>query len=89
MPTLEELGYPGFDGVQWYGIVGPPAMPKDIVTRLNTEINSQLALPELTQRQSGEALDPMPMKPEEFGDYIRRDIAKWSAVVKARNLEME
>ena len=89
VPTLEELGYPGFDGVQWYGIVGPPAMPKDIVTRLNTEINSQLALPELTQRLSGEALDPMPMKPEEFGDYIRRDIAKWSAVVKARNLEME
>ena len=89
VPTLEELGYAGFDGVQWYGIVGPPGMPKEIVTRLNTEINSQLKLPELTQRLSGEALDPMPMSPQEFGDYIRKDIAKWSAVVAARHLEME
>ena len=89
VPTLEELGYPGFDGVQWYGIVGPPGMPADIVTRLNREINAQLGAPELAEKLSGEALDPMPMSPAEFGDYMKKDIAKWSAVVKARHLEME
>lgn len=89
VPTLEEPGYPGFDGVQWYGIVGPPGMPAEIVTRLNVEINRQLALPELAERLSGEALDPMPMSPAEFSDYMKKDIAKWTAVVKARHLEME
>ncbi len=89
VPTLEELGYAGFDGVQWYGIVGPPGMPAEIVNRLNAEINRQLAMPDLAERLSGEALDPMPMTPAEFGDYMKRDIAKWAAVVKARHLEME
>ncbi len=88
-PTLEELGYHGFDGVQWYGIVGPPGMPAAIVTRLNTAINAELALPELAARLAGEALDPMPMTPAQFGDYIRNDIAKWTALVKARHLEMD
>jgi tripartite-type tricarboxylate transporter receptor subunit TctC len=89
LPTLEELGFKGFDGVQWYGIVGPAGIPADIVARLNTAINAELAKPELAERLSGEALDPLPMTPEAFREYIKTDIAKWSAVVKARHLEME
>jgi tripartite-type tricarboxylate transporter receptor subunit TctC len=88
VPTLEELGLKGFDGVQWYGVVGPPGMDAALVKRVNDAINAQLELPELAQRLSGEALDPMPMTPVEFGDYMRQDIAKWSTVVKARNLQM-
>ncbi len=89
VPTLEELGYKDFDGVQWYGIVGPANMPRPVVTRLNAEINKQINLPELKEKLSGEALETMPMAPEEFGAYIKNDIAKWSQLAKTRKLEIE
>jgi tripartite-type tricarboxylate transporter receptor subunit TctC len=88
VPTFEELGYKGFDGVQWYGIVGPANLPPAIVTKLNTEINALLAQPELRERLSGEALEPMPMSPGEFGQYMRDDIARWSKVAKDRGIEL-
>ena len=89
VPTLEELGLPGFDGVQWYGIMGPPNMPPAITARLNAEINKLITAPELKERLSGEALETMPMSPAEFTDYVQRDIAKWTALVIARKLEMD
>jgi tripartite-type tricarboxylate transporter receptor subunit TctC len=88
VPTFEELGYKGFDGVQWYGIVGPANMPAPIVKRLNEEINKLLANPDLRERLSSEALEPMPMTPEQFGQYMRDDIGKWSSLAKARHIEI-
>jgi tripartite-type tricarboxylate transporter receptor subunit TctC len=89
VPTFEELGYKGFDGVQWYGIVGPANIPPAIVKRLNDEINRLLESPELRERLSSEALQPMPMSPEEFGRYIRDDIARWTQLAKERHIELE
>ena len=88
-PTFEELGFRDFDGVQWYAIVGPAKLPADITKRLNEEINRAIATPELKQRLSGEALEPMPMTPEAFGKYMQADIAKWSQLAKARNIQLE
>ncbi len=88
VPTFDELGYKGFDGVQWYGIVGPANLPAPIVMRLNDEINRMLATPELRERLSGEALEPMPMSPEQFGQYMRDDIARWSKLAKDRGIEL-
>ena len=89
VPTLAELGFTGFDGVQWYGIVGPAKMPAALVTRLNTEINKLIVAPELKEKLSGEALEPMPMSPEQFGEYMKNDIAKWEKLVKARKIEIK
>ncbi len=88
VPTFEEAGYKGFDGVQWYGIVGPAQLPPAIVKRLSDEINRLLENPELRERLSAEALEPMPMSPEQFSQYIRNDIAKWSRLAKERNIEI-
>jgi tripartite-type tricarboxylate transporter receptor subunit TctC len=88
VPTLEESGFSGFDGVQWYGIVGPANLPAPIVERLNGEINKALATPELRERLAGEALDPMPMSPAEFGRYMQNDIAKWAKLAKARDIHL-
>jgi len=88
VPTFEELGYKGFDGVQWYGIVGPTNLPPAIVATLNAEINKMLADPQFAERLSGEALQPMPMTPAQFGQYMRDDIAKWTKVAKDRNIEI-
>ena len=89
VPTFEELGYKGFDGVQWYGIVGPAKLPPEITRRLNTEINKAIAAPALRERLAGEALEPMPMSPEQFGEFIRADIARWSALARERNISLD
>ena len=89
VPTFAELGYTGFDGVQWYGIVGPAKMPPALVKRLNAEINKLIIAPELKEKLSGEALEPMPMSPEQFGEYMKADIAKWEKLVKSRKIEIK
>jgi len=89
LPTFEELGYQGFDGVQWYGIVGPAKLPPEITRRLNAEINRALASPALRERLAGEALEPMPMTPAQFGEFIRADIARWSALARERNISLD
>jgi len=88
-PTFEESGFKGFDGVQWYGIVGPANLPAEITRRLNSEINKAIAAPALQQRLSGEAIEPMPMTPEQFGKFIQADIAHWSALARERKISLD
>jgi tripartite-type tricarboxylate transporter receptor subunit TctC len=88
VPTFDESGYKGFDGVQWYGVVGPANLPALVVKRLNEEIDKLLQSPDLAERLSGEALQPMPMTPEQFGQYMRDDIAKWSKLAKDRGIQI-
>jgi tripartite-type tricarboxylate transporter receptor subunit TctC len=89
VPTFEEAGFKGFEGVQWYGIVGPARMPGPITKTLNAEINKALASPALRERLSGEALEPMPMTPQAFAAFIRTDIARWSALARERNIALD
>jgi tripartite-type tricarboxylate transporter receptor subunit TctC len=89
VPTFEELGYKGFDGVQWYGIVGPAKLPSEITKKLNAEINKALAAPALRERLAGEAMDTMPMTPVQFGDFIKADIAHWTALARERNIHLD
>jgi len=89
VPTFEESGFKGFDGVQWYGIVGPAKLPEEITKRLNAEINKALASPALRQRLSAEAIDPMPMTPEQFASFIRAEIARWSALARERGISLD
>lgn len=89
VPTFEEAGYQGFDGVQWYGILGPAKMPRDVTQRLNTEINKAISSPTLQQRFASEALEVTPMTPEQFGAFMQADIARWSTVARERNIRLD
>ena len=89
IPTFAEAGFKGFDGVQWYGIVGPANLPAEVTRRLNAEINKSIAQPALQQRLVSEAIDPMPMTPGEFTAFIKADIAHWSALARERNISLE
>lgn len=88
VPTFEELGYRGFTAVQWYGIVGPARMPAAVVSKLNEEINRAIAVPELHERLSSEALEPMPMTSAEFAAFIAAEVARWTKLVRERNIEI-
>jgi tripartite-type tricarboxylate transporter receptor subunit TctC len=89
VPTFEESGFSGFDGVQWYGIVGPAKLNPDITGRLSAEIGKALASPELQQRLVSEAIEPMPMSPREFGSYIEKELARYSALARERKLWLD
>lgn len=89
IPTFKELGYDGFEGQQWYGIVGPANMPEPIVKKLNAELNKALATPEFSEKMTSEAMNLMPMTPQQFGNYIKEDIARWSKVAKDRKIEID
>jgi tripartite-type tricarboxylate transporter receptor subunit TctC len=89
VPTIEESGFKGFDGVQWYGIVGPAKLPAEITSRLNAEINKALASRSLQERLSAEAIEPMPMTPQQFGRFIEAEIARWGAMAKERKIQLD
>jgi len=89
VPTLEESGFKGFDALQWYGSVGPAGIPADVVRRLNDTQVAVLKDPDLRERLSVEAVEPMPMTPEQFGQYIRADIQRWTALAKAKNIHLD
>ncbi len=89
VPTMEELGFKGFDAMQWYGTVGPAGMPADIVKRLNETQVATLKLPEMREKLAIEAVEPMPMSPEQFAQYIRDENRRWTGLAKARNIRLE
>jgi len=89
LPTLIESGFAGFDAQQWYGVVGPAAIAAPIVKQLNETLAGVLAAPDMREKLSVEAIEPMPMTPERFAQYIRDDIARWTAIARERNIHLE
>lgn len=88
-PTLDELGYKGFDAMQWYGVVGPAGMPAPVVKQLNETLNTVLKAPDMRDKLSVEAIEPMPMSPEQFGQFVREDIARWTRLAKDRGIQLD
>jgi tripartite-type tricarboxylate transporter receptor subunit TctC len=89
VPTLDESGFKGFDAQQWYGVVGPAGMPAPIVKQLNDTLATVLKAPDMREKLSVEAIEPQVMTPEQFGDFIRADIARWTALARARNIQLD
>ena len=89
VPTLDEVGLKGFDAMQWYGVAGPAGMPQPIVRQLNEALSTVLKAPDFSEKLAAEAVSPLPMTPEEFGAHIRSEIGRWSALAKARNIQLD
>jgi tripartite-type tricarboxylate transporter receptor subunit TctC len=90
VPTVAESGYPGFDAESWHAVVVRAGTPADIVRRLNGEIVRILkenADVRANFESAGGAI--VAGTPEEFGDYLRREIAKWGKVIKAAGLKAQ
>ena len=89
VPTLIEAGFPGFDTVQWYGVVAPAGLPTAVLKALNDTLNSVLTANDLRERLSAEAVEPTPMSPDAFATYIRNDIARWTRLARARKIDLD
>ena len=80
---------PGFEAVQWYGVVGPAGMPPAAIARLNQAIHTLLAEPETRARLEPEAADPAPGTPESFGAFITAEQARWGALIRRAGVRAE
>ena len=88
-PTMIESGFKGFDALQWYGVVGPAGIPAPIVKQLNSSLESVLKAPDLSERLAAEAVNPMPMSAEQFGAYVRDEVARWTKLARDRNIQLD
>ncbi|WP_064736077.1 tripartite tricarboxylate transporter substrate binding protein [Azohydromonas australica] len=89
IPTTAEAGFPGFQIDFWWGLVAPARVPSQIVKRLNGELNEILAQPEMRDLLAREGGVPAPSSTAEFGKLIAGDIARWTRLVKDRNIKTE
>ena len=81
LPTVAET-IPGFEASGWYGAFAPAATPREIIAKLNGEINRLMRQPDVAQRLAGDGVEAVTMTPAEFGTYLHSEIVKWGKVVK-------
>jgi tripartite-type tricarboxylate transporter receptor subunit TctC len=81
--TVSEAGLPGFEVSSWFGLFGPAGLPKEIVSKLNADAIGALAATDTRERLAALGAEPMNRSPDEFGRFVREEIAKWAKVVKA------
>ncbi len=84
-----QSGFKGFDAQQWYGVVGPAGMPARIVQQLNETLATVLKAPDLGEKLSVEAIEPVVMSPEQFAAFIKTDIARWTRLARDRKIELD
>jgi tripartite-type tricarboxylate transporter receptor subunit TctC len=82
LPTIAESGLPGFDAVQWYGLVAPAKAPAAIVERMNREINGLLSSPEMETTWRNDGAIAAPTTPDAFGRHIEAEISTWRDVIR-------
>jgi tripartite-type tricarboxylate transporter receptor subunit TctC len=82
VPTVAEAAsLPGYEVANWYGVMGPPGLPRPIVDRVNAVLNESLRDPEVVSNLTKHGLEPAPSTPEELAGFIRDETAKWRPII--------
>jgi tripartite-type tricarboxylate transporter receptor subunit TctC len=89
VPTVDEAGVPGYAASTWYGIAAPAGTPRTIIDRLNADFRKVLDEPEVKAQLLAQTIEASPSTPEEFGEFVRSDMAKWQRVVKASGAKVD
>lgn len=89
IPTMAEAGLPGFEASTFYAILGPAGMPRQVIARLNGEINKATQLPDIRERLQGLGIDIVSSTPEEALSYLQMLIMRWAKVIKEANIKAE
>ncbi len=88
LPVLGEV-VPGFEILTWQGIVMPTGTPREIAARINREVNAILQTPEMRQKYLEAGLEAVSISPEQFGEVMQRDYAKYGKIIKAANIKVD
>ena len=89
IPTVAEGGLPGYEAVQWYGLLAPAGTPREIIARLHAETVATLRAPDSAKRLAGDGAEVIAGTPEEFAAFIAAETVKWAKVVKAAGIQPE
>lgn len=89
VPTLAESGMPGFEVGAWQGVMVPAGTPPAVVERLNAEIVKALNSPEVRERLALQGAEPLGSTPQEYGAYVKKELARWAGVVKATGVTLD
>jgi len=84
LPTVSELGYPGFESGTWFGMLGPANMPRDIVAKIHADVTRILGAPEFREQNITKlGLETVAISPDQFAQLIRADLERWGKLVRA------
>lgn len=89
VPTVDEAGLKGFETSAWSGVYAPAGTPREIIARLNTEINKILKMPSVRDQLAAQGADPEGGSPEEFRRFTSDEIVKWAKVIKTSGAKIE
>jgi tripartite-type tricarboxylate transporter receptor subunit TctC len=89
VPTVIESGYPDYEALAWFGVVAPAATPRDVVAKLSADIVAALKSPDVSERLAAQGAEVAGTTPEEFGQFLAREHARWSEAVKAANVTVQ
>jgi len=89
LPTIAEAALPGYSVTNWIGIFAPAGTPRDVVLKLNGEIVRTMQAPDIQKRLVNEGAKFTPMTPEQFGAFVKAEIAKWAKVVKEAGIRVD
>ncbi len=89
LPTVAELGYPGFDVRLWMGMMGPAGMPPDIIKKLETANRQALESPEIQKVLAAQGFAPLIGTAEDFDKFYRSEVIKWAKVIKEKGMDKD
>jgi tripartite-type tricarboxylate transporter receptor subunit TctC len=89
VPTIAESGVPGFEAGGFLGLVAPAGTPPAVIDALNSAAQKSLAMPDVRERLMALASPPMGGTPDEFGNYMKREVDKWARVIRAADIKAE
>ena len=89
LPTMAEAGLPGFDISTWYGLFAPAGTPPAIVAKWNADVTKILKSPDVRAKLIADGADPSPDTPEQFKEFIARELAKYARIVKASGAKVD
>ena len=88
-PTLAETVMPGFEAGAWQGVMVPAGTPAAVVQRLNSELLKALKSPEVLEKLAQQGAEALGSSPEEYGAYVKKELARWAGVVKATGVSLD
>jgi tripartite-type tricarboxylate transporter receptor subunit TctC len=89
LPTVIEAGVPGYVVTSWFGVLVPAATPRELIVKVNSDLARTMSAPDVRDRLAGDGAEPKTGTPEQFGTFLRAEIAQWTKVVKDAGIVAE